>query len=112
MPQARWRTEVQNHYNQTDDGLVIKYDPKLRDAVLNGGAQPDIDMWLLFDAMADLPLAMLRADASDILTAETFDQMRNRRPDAHAATVLGRGHVPFLDEPECLSVLTDWARDL
>ena len=112
VPHARWLAEVTNHYTQTDEGLVINYDPKLRDAVLNSGAQPDIDMWLLFDAMNGLPLAMLRADASDILTAETFDEMRNRRPDANAATVLGRGHVPFLDEPECLSVLTDWIRDL
>ncbi|MDA9207420.1 alpha/beta hydrolase [Octadecabacter sp.] len=112
VPHTRWVAEVRNHYAQTDDGLVIKYDPKLRDAVLNSGAQPDIDMWLLFDAMADLPLAMLRGDASDLLTPETFEQMRNRRPDAHAATVLGRGHVPFLDEPECLSVLADWTRDL
>ncbi len=112
VPHARWLTEVQNHYAETDDGLLIKYDPKLRDAVLNSGAQPDIDMWLLFDTMADLPLAMLRGDASDLLTAETFDAMRNHRPDAHAATVLGRGHVPFLDEPECLAVLTDWIKDL
>lgn len=112
VPHARWFAEVANHYTETGVGLVIKYDPKLRDAVLNSGAQPDIDMWLLFNAMNDLPLAILRADASDILTPETFDEMRNRRPDAHAATVLGRGHVPFLDEPECLSVLTDWIRDL
>lgn len=112
VPHARWLTEVTNHYTETDHGLVIKYDPKLRDAVLNSGAQPDIDMWLLFDTMANLPLAMLRGDASDLLTPETFETMRNRRPDAHAATVLGRGHVPFLDEPESLSVLTEWTRDL
>lgn len=112
VPHARWLAEVTNHYTQTDDGLVIKYDPKLRDAVLHSGAQPDIDMWLLFDTMIDLPLAMLRGDASDLLTPETFEQMRNRRPDAHAATVLGRGHVPFLDEPECLSVLSDWTHEL
>jgi hypothetical protein len=34
--------------------------------------------------------------------------MRNLRPDAQAATVLGRGHVPFLDEPESLAVLNSW----
>lgn len=109
---ARWLAEVRNHYEETETGLVIKYDPKLRDAVLNAGVQPDFDLWILFDAMAGLPLALLRGDASDLLTAQTFDEMRSRRPDAHAATVLGRGHVPFLDEPECLAVLTDWIQDL
>lgn len=112
VPMDRWLTEVQNHYTQTADGLVIKYDPKLRDAVLESGAQPAPDLWPLYDALADLPLALLRGDASDLLSAATFEDMRNRRPDAHAATVLGRGHVPFLDEPESLSVLNDWVLSL
>lgn len=112
VPMDRWMAEVQNHYTQTDDGLVIRYDPKLRDTVLESGAQPAPDLWPLYDAMVDLPLALLRGDASDLLSAATFELMRNRRPDAHAATVLGRGHVPFLDEPESLSVLNDWILSL
>lgn len=112
VPHKRWLAEVRNHYDETPDGLVIKYDPKLRDAVLEAGAQPTLDLWPLYDAMADLPLAILRGDASDLLSAPTFEAMRNRRPDAHAATVLGRGHVPFLDEPEALGVLNDWMLSL
>lgn len=108
VPHDRWLHEVRNHYMQTADGLVIKYDPKLRDAVLDGGAQPAPDLWPLYDALSGLPLAILRGDASDLLSSATFEDMRNRRPDAHAATVLGRGHVPFLDEPEALGVLNDW----
>ena len=112
VPHARWLAEVRNHYEETPDGLVIKYDPRLRDAVLAGRDAPLPDLWPLYDALAGLPLALLRGDASDLLSAATFDEMRNRRPDAHAATVTGRGHVPFLDEPEALSVLTDWIREL
>lgn len=112
VPHARWLAEVRNHYTETPEGLVIKYDPKLRDAVLEAGAQPAPDLWPLYDAIAPLPLAILRGDASDLLSAPIFEEMRNRRPDAHAAQVLGRGHVPFLDEPEALSVLQDWIKDL
>lgn len=112
VPMERWLHEVANHYRQTDTGLVIKYDPALRDAVLAGRDAPLPDLWPLFDAMKDLPLAILRGDASDLLAAATFEEMRNRRPDAHAATVLGRGHVPFLDEPESLGVLHDWILSL
>lgn len=112
VPHERWLAEVRNHYDEasadTGGGLTIKYDPKLRDAILEAGAQPAPDLWPLFDALAGLPLAMLRGDASDLLSAVSFEQMRNRRPDAFAATVLGRGHVPFLDEPESLGVLHDW----
>ena len=112
VPDDRWLAEVRNHYEQTDEGLVIRYDPRLRDAVLEAGAQPAPDLWPLFDALDGLPLALLRGDASDLLSAATFEAMRNRRPDAHAATVTGRGHVPFLDEPEALAVLKDWIADL
>jgi pimeloyl-ACP methyl ester carboxylesterase len=112
VPHARWLAEVRNHYDETPDGLDIKYDPKLRDAVLDAGAQPAPDLWPLFAALADLPLALLRGDASDLLSSATFEKMRNLRPDAHAATVLGRGHVPFLDEPESLGVLHDWILSL
>jgi pimeloyl-ACP methyl ester carboxylesterase len=112
VPQDRWLAEVRNHYDETPDGLVIKYDPKLRDAVLAGRDAPQPDLWPLYDALAGLPLAILRGDASDLLSTKTFEDMRNRRPDAYAATVLGRGHVPFLDEPEALGVLHDWIQDL
>ncbi len=108
----RWLAEVQNHYEETLDGLVIKYDPKLADTVLAASTNLAPDLWPVFDAMAGLPLAILRGDASDLLSTHTYEEMRNRRPDAHAATVLGRGHVPFLDEPECLGVLNDWILSL
>ena len=112
VPEDRWLAEVRNHYDETPNGLVIKYDPKLRDAVLEAGAQPAPDLWPLYAALNDLPLAILRGDASDLLSPTTFERMRNFRPDAHAAIVLGRGHVPFLDEPESLGVLNDWVLSL
>jgi hypothetical protein len=34
--------------------------------------------------------------------------MRRRRPDMVFADVPGRGHVPFLDEPEALAALETW----
>lgn len=108
VPRSRWLAEVAAHYDETPDGLVIKYDPKLRDTVLAAETNLAPDLWPVFDAMAGLPLAILRGDASDLLSAPTFEEMRNRRPDAYAATVLGRSHVPFLDEPESLGVLKDW----
>ncbi len=112
VPEARWRAEVEKHYIETADGLVINYDPKLRDAVLAAGAQPVPDLWPFFDAFADLPLAAIRGKNSDLLSAATFAEMRRRRPDMIAKEVPGRGHVPFLDEPEALSVLQTWIGQL
>ena len=108
VPESRWREEVEKHYRETDDGLVINYDAKLRDAVLAAGEGPSPDLWPLFDALDGLPLACIRGANSDLLSPETLAEMRRRRPDMIVAEVPGRGHVPFLDEPESLEALNEW----
>lgn len=108
VPMDRWLAEVQAHYEQTPDGLRIRYDPKLRDAVLASGAQPAPDLWPLFDALDGLPLALIRGANSDLLTPETADEMARRRPDMIRVDVPDRGHVPFLDEPQAIAALHAW----
>lgn len=111
VPMERWLHEVRNHYVQTPDGLSLRYDPRLGEAFQHG-AQPVPDMWPLFDALEGLPLALIRGANSDLLSAETATEMRRRRPDMIFADVPGRGHVPFLDEPEALAALQDWIKAL
>jgi pimeloyl-ACP methyl ester carboxylesterase len=108
VPMQRWLDEVEAHYQETPDGLVIRYDPKLRDAVLAAGAQSVPDLWPLFDEFSDLPLALIRGANSDLLTPETADEMARRRPDMISVDVPDRGHVPFLDEPDALNALHAW----
>jgi pimeloyl-ACP methyl ester carboxylesterase len=112
VPMTRWLAEVKAHYQETADGLVIRYDPRLRDAVLAAGAQPVPDLWPLFDALAGLPLAMIRGENSDLLTKETADEMSRRRPDMIRTDIAGRGHVPFLDEPGAVDALHLWLETL
>lgn len=108
VPPDRWLSEVRNHYDAWPSGLTIRYDPRLREAVLAAGAQPAPDLWPLFDALEGLPLALIRGANSDLLSRETADEMTRRRPDMIRADVPGRGHVPFLDEPEALDALARW----
>ncbi|MGR3482741.1 alpha/beta fold hydrolase [Salipiger marinus] len=112
VPASRWHAEVEKFYRETPEGLVITYDPALREAVLGSGAQPAADLWPLFDALKGLPLCALRGAGSDLLSPETFAQMTARRPDMIAAEIPGRGHVPFLDEPAALDALARWLRML
>lgn len=108
VPFARWMEESVKHFTKTDGGLNITYDPKLRDAVEVQGAQAAPDLWPFFDAMAGLPLACIRGENSDLLSGETLQEMEHRRPDMISATAVGRGHVPFLDEPESIAALQTW----
>ncbi|GAA6181180.1 alpha/beta hydrolase [Shimia sp. NS0008-38b] len=109
VPDSRWSEEAAHHFVQTETGLAINYDPKLRNAVLAefDPKAPAGDMWPQFEALKGRPLAVLRGINSDILGRETFLEMQARAP-MFATEVADRAHVPFLDEPECLTVLQQW----
>lgn len=108
VPQERWRHDIAANYIQTSEGLQNRYDNRLRDAVLSGGATPQPDLWPLFDTLEGLPLALIRGMNSTLLSVETTAEMRRRRPDMIFAEVADRGHVPFLDEPEAVAALHAW----
>ncbi len=108
VPDSRWKEEVQKLFTETPDGLQITYDPKLRDAVLEAGAQPAPDLWPFFDTFDGLPLCAIRGANSDLLSADTLAEMQRRRPDMIAAVVPDRAHIPFLDEPEAVAALRTW----
>ena len=105
VPTARWLAEAQKHARETADGLEIPYDPALREAFLKAFNGPAVDLWPLFDALAGVPLALIRGANSDLLSLGTADSMRRRRPDMIFASVPDRAHIPFLDEPESLSAI-------
>ncbi len=107
VPIDRWLAEVAQHYTQTDDGLVIRYDPALA-TTLGDGKTGMPDLWPIYDATARLPLAAIRGANSDLLSVATWEEMQRRRPDGIFAEVPDRGHVPFLDEPRALTALQSW----
>ncbi len=108
VPDSRWREEAAKHYTQTDKGLQITYDKHLRDAVAMAGADGAPDLWPFFDALAGLPLCCIQGANSNLLSDATVAEMRRRRPDMVLGVVPGRGHIPFLDEPEAVAALKTW----
>ncbi len=112
VPEDRWREEAEKHYVIEEDGLNINYDPKLREGVLERAENLALDLWPFFDALQGLPTALIRGANSDLLTQETADEMCRRRPDMLFTNVAGRGHVPFLDEPEALEIIHLWLEKL
>ncbi|SEM66848.1 Pimeloyl-ACP methyl ester carboxylesterase [Loktanella fryxellensis] len=107
VPMDRWLAEVAQHYDQTAEGLVIRYDPALAQT-LGDGKTGMPDLWPIYDATAGLPLAAIRGANSDLLSVATWEEMQRRRPDGIFTTVPDRGHVPFLDEPAALDALHRW----
>lgn len=106
VSRADWRAYAKRIWHKGAEGLELRYDPKLRNAIAAQGASGETpDLWPLFHALKDLPLAALRGANSNLLTHECWTKMQGICPDMIAATVADRGHVPFLDEPASLDVL-------
>jgi pimeloyl-ACP methyl ester carboxylesterase len=105
VPMSRWLDEARRLSVETPDGLRLPYDPALREAFLAAFEGPPVDLWPLFDALQGLPLALIRGANSDLLSAETTERMRAHRPDMLFAEVPDRAHIPFLDEPQSLSLI-------
>ncbi len=108
VPPDRWLDEARHFYTEAPGGLTINYDPRLREPFLAAFDGPPPDLWPMFDACAGLPLALIRGANSDLLSAATAAEMRRRRPDMIFAEAAGRGHVPFLDEPESIAAIRGW----
>ncbi|MFM7443878.1 MAG: alpha/beta fold hydrolase [Tabrizicola sp.] len=112
VPMSRWLEEARRLSVETTNGLRIPYDPALREAFLAGFDGPPVDLWPLFDALHGLPLALIRGANSDLMTADTTLKMRTRRPDMAFAEVPDRAHIPFLDEPEAVTLIRAFLQDL
>ncbi|WP_121067886.1 alpha/beta fold hydrolase [Chachezhania antarctica] len=106
VPLSVWRQQAEAQFIETGDGLALRYDPHLRTAILEQAAAGDApDLWQFFDNLRGIPTGVIRGANSDILTPETLAKMRERRPDLMVAEVPDRGHPPFLDERESLSMI-------
>lgn len=113
VPLSRWIEEAQILYTETPEGLQLRYDPKLRDAVMDGfksGAATDA--WPLFDACAGLPMALIHGANSDLLSRDTALEMKRRMPSMILTHVPDRAHIPFLDEPEAVDALHRWIAEI
>lgn len=103
-----WRRMARCAYREGPDGVpLLDIDPAIGTAIREAAPQAG-DPWLAFDALRDTPALLIRGEFSDILAEETLHRMRERKPDLATVTVRNRGHVPLLNEPECLAAIDDF----
>jgi pimeloyl-ACP methyl ester carboxylesterase len=71
-----------------------------------------LDLWPLWSALRHVPMLAVRGAHSDILSAAAFARMKRENPDLQQLEVANRGHVPLLDEPECIAAMDGFLRGI
>jgi pimeloyl-ACP methyl ester carboxylesterase len=101
----RWAALARRSYREDAAGMVeIDADPKIGDA-LRAAPAAALDLWPLWKALREVPTLAIRGALSDILSAPTLSRMKAENPDLQSLEVADRGHVPLLDEPECIAAV-------
>jgi len=85
--------------------IVFDYDMAIAEPFNQPGGAAPADLWPAFDALANVPLLVLRGELSDILSDATVKAMAARHPGMSSVTVPRVGHAPMLDEPESLAAI-------
>jgi len=88
-----------------EDG-VVRFDYDMQIIVpFEANPTPNVDLWPLFQVLAEKPLLVVRGEVSDLLSAEAAAKMKAAAPNAKFAIVPGVGHAPELDEPEAVAAI-------
>jgi pimeloyl-ACP methyl ester carboxylesterase len=94
---ADWLAFARRTFKETNGRIVPDYDTKLA-TILDGitPERPLPPLWKEFDALARLPVMVVRGTNSDILSAATVEAMRARRRSLDVIEVADEGHAPRL----------------
>lgn len=88
---------------RSDGGFGLAYDPGIA-AAFAAAPIADVDLWAVWDKVS-CPVLVIRGENSDILSAETTDEMTRRGPKAHAVEIAATAHAPSLMTDEQIGVV-------
>ena len=108
LSDAQWEFLTRTNVRQRPDGRWGPgYDPGIAVPFRNTAAPPNL--WPMWDAIR-CPTLVLRGAESDLLSAATAQQMRERGPRPAVIEFAGVGHAPMLLSAEQIRPVVDFLR--
>jgi pimeloyl-ACP methyl ester carboxylesterase len=101
-----WVAFAQRTWREGHGTLAPSHDPKLARALRGFSLEHLPTLWDQFDALARIPLMVIRGANSDMLARPTLNKMLERRGQLEVIVVPDQGHAPLLAEPEVIRRIT------
>lgn len=99
-----WVAFARRTFKQADGRIAPDYDARLATTLEAVDLErPLPELWNEFDALARVPVLVIRGGNSDILSAATVEAMRARHPGLEVAEVADQGHAPLLMEADVIA---------
>jgi pimeloyl-ACP methyl ester carboxylesterase len=104
-----WLAGARRIFKEENGRMVTTYDPKLATAMAGIDLEKPIPtLWKEFDALANVPLMVVRGENSDILSKKTMADMTARRAEMQILEVNDQGHAPLLAERETIARIKEF----
>jgi pimeloyl-ACP methyl ester carboxylesterase len=110
-----WLASARRAFKEDKDGLLVPtYDIELARTL--DGITPDMPpptLWPQFDALASIPVMVIRGLLSDLLSAQTVEAMRARRlatgaPPLRVVEIADQGHAPLLADAATIAQISEF----
>lgn len=100
---AEWEIMARRTWTERDGRLVTDYDPRLMKTLEALDLEAPLPiLWPYFDALGHVPVLAIRGANSDLLAAETLEEMGRRHPQCETFTAPGQGHAPLLGSKDMI----------
>jgi pimeloyl-ACP methyl ester carboxylesterase len=98
LTSEQWLAAAQRAWQERDGAMVPTYDVRLARTLAAIDLEQRLPpLWNEFNALARVPMLVIRGANSDILSAETLAAMAARHPRMESIEVPDQGHVPLLE---------------
>jgi pimeloyl-ACP methyl ester carboxylesterase len=98
-----WVVFARRTFKDAGGHIMPNYDVKLATTLARVGPDKPLPaLWKEFDALARVPMMVIRGGNSDILSAATVEAMRARRDRLDVLEIPDEGHAPLLVGPDSI----------